>query len=93
MLVLLPPPPLVFVKNQLNEMRLSKIFQNKIKIIFIVLISFFLLNKGVSAIEQYTAHGGPVKGLAVSSDNKLMASASFAATSYPLRGTRPPAVC
>ena len=29
------------------------------------------------AIEQYTAHGGPVKGLAVSSDNKLMASASF----------------
>ena len=58
-------------------MRLSKIFQNKIKIIFIVLISFFLLNQSVSAIEQYTAHGGPVKGLAVSSDNKLMASASF----------------
>ena len=35
------------------------------------------MNNNVNAIEQYTAHGGPVKGLAVSSDNKLMASASF----------------
>ena len=58
-------------------MRIKKVIQNKIKIMFIVLISFFLINKNASAIEQYTAHGGPVKGLAVSSDNKLMASASF----------------
>ena len=58
-------------------MRLKKILQNRIKIILLILISFYLMNNNVKAIEQYTAHGGPVKGLAVSSDNKLMASASF----------------
>ena len=58
-------------------MRLKKILQNRIKIILLILISFFSVNKNTFAIEQYTAHGGPVKGLAVSSDNKLMASASF----------------
>ena len=49
----------------------------EIKIIFIILISFLFVNKTATAIEQFTAHGGPVKGLAVSSNNKLMASASF----------------
>ena len=58
-------------------MCLKKILQNRIKIILLILISFFSVNKNLIAIEQYTAHGGPVKGLAVSSDNKLMASASF----------------
>ena len=64
-------------KNQLHEMSLKKILKLKIKIISIILIYFFINNKNVYAIEQFTAHGGPVKGLAVSADNKLMASASF----------------
>ena len=58
-------------------MSLKKILKLKIKIISIILIYFFINNKNVYAIEQFTAHGGPVKGLAVSADNKLMASASF----------------
>ena len=55
----------------------KNIIKKEFKIIFIILISFFLINKNVVAIEQYTAHGGPVKGLAVSNDQKFMASASF----------------
>ena len=55
----------------------NKNLNKEIRIIFIFLISFFLANKTVLAIEQYTAHGGPVKGLAISPNNKLMASASF----------------
>ena len=35
------------------------------------------MNKSAHSIEQYTAHGGPVKGLAVSASNNLLASASF----------------
>tara|TARA_B100001093_G_scaffold140782_1_gene133287 strand:- start:2586 stop:3935 length:1350 start_codon:yes stop_codon:yes gene_type:complete len=58
-------------------MKRLKNLDKEINIIFIILISFFLVNKTVIAIEQFTAHGGPVKGLAVSSNNKLMASASF----------------
>ena len=49
----------------------------EIKIIFIILISFLFVNNAAISIEQFTAHGGPVKGLAVSSNNKLMASDSF----------------
>ena len=41
------------------------------------MISFLFIIKSSHGIEQYTAHGGPVKGLAVSKNNKLMASASF----------------
>ena len=55
----------------------NKNLNKDIRTIFIFLISFFLANKTVLAIEQYTAHGGPVKGLAISPNNKLMASASF----------------
>ena len=43
----------------------------------LIMISFLLLIKTSHSIEQYTAHGGPVKGLAVSASNNLMASASF----------------
>ena len=43
----------------------------------LVMISFLFIIKSSHGIEQYTAHGGPVKGLAVSKNNKLMASASF----------------
>ena len=38
---------------------------------------FFLLINNTFAIEKFTAHGGPVKGLAVSKNNKYLASASF----------------
>ena len=41
------------------------------------MISFLFIVKSSFGIEQYTAHGGPVKGLAVSTNNQLMASASF----------------
>ena len=43
----------------------------------LIMISFLFNMKSSHSIEQYTAHGGPVKGLAVSKNNKLMASASF----------------
>ena len=43
----------------------------------LIMISFLFTLKSSHSIEQYTAHGGPVKGLAVSKNNKLMASASF----------------
>ena len=43
----------------------------------LIMISFLIIMKNSHSIEQYTAHGGPVKGLAVSTNNKLMASASF----------------
>ena len=43
----------------------------------LIMISFLFIMKSSHSIEQYTAHGGPVKGLAVSTNNKLMASASF----------------
>ena len=36
-----------------------------------------LITNNLNAIEQLTAHGGPVKGLAISKNNKYMASASF----------------
>ena len=43
----------------------------------LIMVSFLFTMKSSHSIEQYTAHGGPVKGLAVSKNNKLMASASF----------------
>ena len=43
----------------------------------LIIVSFLFTMKSSHSIEQYTAHGGPVKGLAVSKNNKLMASASF----------------
>ena len=58
-------------------MLFKKIFLKDIIIIKLVMVSFFLFIKSAHSIEQYTAHGGPVKGLAVSKNNKLMASASF----------------
>jgi len=42
-------------------MKRLKDLNKEIKIVFIILISFFLVNKTVIAIEQFTAHGGPVK--------------------------------
>ncbi|MDG2459225.1 MAG: hypothetical protein P8N41_09820, partial [Alphaproteobacteria bacterium] len=45
--------------------------------LILFLVPFFLLIDNALAIEQYTAHGGPVKGLAVSDNNKYLASASF----------------
>ena len=48
-----------------------------IKKLLFFLIPFFLLINNTLAIEQFTAHGGPVKGLAVSNNNKYLASASF----------------
>jgi cytochrome c len=66
-----------------------RIYKNKIKMIFrfdfnkgirnviIFLMPLFLINTNVSAIEKLMAHGGPVKGLAVSKNKKYMASASF----------------
>ncbi len=43
----------------------------------LIMISFLFIVKSAFGIEQYTAHGGPIKGLAVSTNNQLMASASF----------------
>ena len=43
----------------------------------IFLVPFFLLINNTLAIEKFMAHGGPVKGLAVSNNNKYLASASF----------------
>ena len=43
----------------------------------LIMISFLFIVKSSFGIEQYTGHGGPVKGLAVSTNNQLMASASF----------------
>jgi len=48
-----------------------------IKILLLILMPFFLLINNTFAIEKFTAHGGPVKGLAVSKNNKYLASASF----------------
>ena len=48
-----------------------------IVIYILIMISFLFTVKSSHSIEQYTAHGGPVKGLAVAIINKLMASASF----------------
>ena len=53
------------------------IYIKDIVIYKLIMISFLFTMKSSHSIEQYTAHGGPVKGLAVSKDNKLMASASF----------------
>ena len=58
-------------------MLLKKIFLKDIIIIKLIMVSFLLLIKTSHSIEQYIAHGGPVKGLAVSTNNNLMASASF----------------
>ena len=55
----------------------KKISIKDIVICKLIMISFLFINKSSLSIEQYTAHGGPVKGLAVSKNNKLMASASF----------------
>ena len=45
--------------------------------LLLFVMPFFLLINNAFSIEQYTAHGGPVKGLAVSNNNKYLASASF----------------
>ena len=48
----------------------------------ILTISFYLIFNSIFlsaaiAIEKLKAHGGPVKGLTISNDQKLIASASF----------------
>ena len=43
----------------------------------LIMMSFLFIVRSSFGIEQYTAHGGPVKGLAVSTNIQLMASASF----------------
>ena len=52
-------------------------FNKGIKNIIIFLMPLFLFTCNVNAIEKLTAHGGPVKGLAISKNNEYMASASF----------------
>ena len=52
-------------------------FKKGIRNVIIFLMPLFLINTNVSAIEKLIAHGGPVKGLAVSKNKKYMASASF----------------
>ena len=58
-------------------MILSDKLNKGIKNIVIFLVPLFLITNNLNAIEQLTAHGGPVKGLAISKNNKYMASASF----------------
>ena len=58
-------------------MILSNKLNKGIKNIIIFLVPLFLITNNLNAIEQLTAHGGPVKGLAISKNNKYMASASF----------------
>jgi cytochrome c len=58
-------------------MILSDKLNKGIKNIIIFLVPLFLITNNLNAIEQLTAHGGPVKGLAISKNNKYMASASF----------------
>ena len=58
-------------------MLFKKISLKDIVIHKLIMIFFLFIIKSSHGIEQYTAHGGPVKGLAVSKNNKLMASASF----------------
>jgi len=58
-------------------MILSDKLNKGIKNIIIFLVPLFLIANNLNAIEQLTAHGGPVKGLAISKNNKYMASASF----------------
>ena len=48
-----------------------------IRNIVLILVPLFFISMNVNAIEKLLAHGGPVKGLAVSKDNQYMASASF----------------
>ena len=48
-----------------------------IRSIIIILVPLLFISINVNAIEKLLAHGGPVKGLAVSKDNNYMASASF----------------
>ena len=52
-------------------------FNKGIKNIIIFLMPLFLFTYNVNAIEKLTAHGGPVKGLAISKNSEYMASASF----------------
>ncbi len=52
-------------------------FKKGIRNAIIFLMPLFLINTNVSAIEKLIAHGGPVKGLAVSKNKEYMASASF----------------
>jgi len=58
-------------------MILSDKLNKGIKNIIIFLMPLLLITNNLNAIEQLTAHGGPVKGLAISKNNKYMASASF----------------
>jgi len=58
-------------------MILSDKLNKDIKNIIIFLMPLLLITNNLNAIEQLTAHGGPVKGLAISKNNKYMASASF----------------
>ncbi len=52
-------------------------FKKSIRNVIIFLMPLFLINTNASAIEKLIAHGGPVKGLAVSKNKEYMASASF----------------
>ena len=45
--------------------------------IFTFIFAVFLLTFSARAMQTFTAHGGPVKGLTISPDNAVMVSASF----------------
>ncbi len=48
-----------------------------ISLYLIVFVNFTLMNFASHAIEKLSAHGGPVKGLTISNDKQIIASASF----------------
>ena len=48
-----------------------------ISLYLIVFVNFALMNFASHAIEKLSAHGGPVKGLTISNDKQIIASASF----------------
>jgi hypothetical protein len=52
-------------------MILSNKLNKGIKNIIIFLVPLFLITNNLNAIEQLTAHGGPVKGLAISKNNNI----------------------
>ncbi len=54
---------------------MNRIF--KFLIILILIIKIFFINNSAYSIEKLSAHGGPVKGLTISSDKQIIASASF----------------
>ena len=51
--------------------------KSKLSVILIFIIKLTFVNFAAYAIEKLSAHGGPVKGLTISDDKQIIASASF----------------